>query len=57
VRQQVCVKGEVCPLPDHEIINILGVKMANLEMVVQKVAIEVEMLAKTLDLDKLSAAA
>jgi len=57
VRRQVCNRGAVCALPDPDVLNLLGVKTAELAPIVQKVAVEVEVLAKTLNLDHGSAAA
>lgn len=57
VRRLVCVRGNIGSLPDPEIINLLGVKMEDLPAVVQKVAAEVEVLAKTLNIDQAHAAA
>ena len=57
VRRQVCVRGVVCALPDPDIINLLGLKIEDLTPIVQKVAVEVEVLAKTLNLDQAHAAA
>jgi len=55
VRRQVCVRGVVCALPDPEVINLLGLKAADLSPVVQKVAVEVEVLAKTLNIEQVHA--
>lgn len=57
VRRQVCVKEKICPLPDMDIIHILGLQTVDLVQVAQKVAVEVEVLAKTLNLDQSHAAA
>lgn len=57
VRRQVCVRETVCPLPDFDVINILGLKVSELSTVVQKVAVEVEVLAKALNFEQGSAAA
>jgi len=57
VRRQVCTTELVCQLPDNDIIRRLRLKVADLETVAQKVAVEVEVLAKTLNLDQVSAAA
>ncbi len=57
VRRQVCSRETACPLPDRDVLNLLGLKINELSPVVQKVAVEVEVLAKTLNLDQVSAAA
>ena len=57
IRRQVCVRGVACALPDPEVLNLIGIKTADLPAVVQKVAVEVEVLAKTLNIDQVHAAA
>lgn len=56
VRRQVCTRGTVVVLPDPDIINLLGIKIEDLTPIVQKVTTEVEILAKTLNLDQAHAA-
>ena len=56
VRRQVCTRGVVIALPDPDIINLLGLRIEDLTPIVQKVATEVEILAKTLNLDQAHAA-
>ena len=57
VRRQVCVREAMCPLLEKDVINLLGLKAADLVPVVQKVAVEVEVLAKALHLDHAQPAA
>lgn len=57
VRRRVCVRETVCPLPDFDVLSMLGIKVEDTSPIVQKVAVEVEVLAKTLNLDQVGAAA
>jgi hypothetical protein len=56
VRRQVSARGVICALPDGDVLNLLGLKSADLAPIAQKVAVEVEVLAKTLNLDQAHAA-
>ena len=57
VRRQVVVHDAACALPDPDVMNLLGIKTADLTPIVQKVSVEVEVLAKTLNLDQTHIAA
>ena len=57
VRRQICVRETACQLPDRDILSLLGMKVADMSPVLQKVAVEVEVLAKTLKVDQVHAAA
>jgi len=57
VRRQLCTRETISPLPDPEIIRILGLSDEDLQEVLQKVTGEFELLSKTLNLEKVSAGA